>query len=96
MSDNRPVQAKKHTIKLENRKRMSLDGISDVISFDDGEVVLVTTEGEMTVEGRELHISVLDLAGGVVELDGKVDAIYYIDPSEGKIKPKGFFRGVFS
>ena len=96
MSDNRPTQVKKHTIVIENRKKMSLDGIKDVVSFDDGEVVLITEYGEMTVEGRELHISVLDILGGVVELDGNVDAVYYTDDNEEKNKPKGFFGRVFS
>ncbi len=96
MNENRSVQSKKHTVKIENRKKMSLDGIRDVISFDDGEVVLVTENGEMTVEGRELHISVLDLTGGVVELDGIIDAVYYSDENEEKNKPKSFFGRIFS
>ena len=95
MNENRSIQHKNHTVKMDNRKRMSLDGVRDVISFDDGEVVLVTENGEMTVEGRELHISVLDLTGGSVMLDGIIDAVYYIDENEEKSKRASFFRRAF-
>lgn len=95
MNENKSIQHKNHTVKIDNRKKMSLDGVRDVISFDDSEVVLVTENGEMTVEGRELHISVLDLTGGSVMLDGIIDAIYYTDENEEKNNPKGFFGRVF-
>ncbi|MBQ8140201.1 MAG: sporulation protein YabP [Clostridia bacterium] len=73
-----------HEISLSVRKHMEITGVLDVVSFDELAVVLDTSCGEMTIEGKDIKISVLDTDRGIVSLDGKVDAVYYSDPDENK------------
>ena len=62
---------------LTMRKHLDVNGVIDVIRFDDVAVVLQTVCGELTVEGSGLKMSVLDKEKGIVSLDGQVDSIYY-------------------
>jgi hypothetical protein len=51
--------------------------------------MLDTTSGRMAIEGENLHVTVLNITDGKVELEGKINALYYV---EGKPVPK---RGLF-
>ena len=62
---------------LTMRKHLDVNGVIDVIRFDDTSVVLQTVCGELTIEGAGLKMSVLDKDKGIVSLDGQVDSIYY-------------------
>lgn len=81
-------QKKSHTVTLHNRHLLELDGIADVRGFDENAVLLVTAEGDMTVEGECLHITRLALEEGRVVLEGRIGGIYYTDETK---KAKGFF-----
>ena len=74
---------KKSTLILQSREDLSLDGVRDVISFDENALVLETTLGTLTVEGAGLHILALDLDGGRLSAKGSVSAILYTDKREG-------------
>ena len=79
-----------HTIKLENRKTMSVTGVTDVDGFDEHTIVLATSYGMMTIEGNSLHISKLSIEEGCLSVDGTVNSIKY---SDADISEKG---GLFS
>ncbi|MBO4979649.1 MAG: sporulation protein YabP [Clostridia bacterium] len=68
-----------HEIRVTNRKQMTVDGVKDVIGFDETEVHLLTALGDMTIEGSDLRVKVLDVERGVVSLEGRVDGIFYSD-----------------
>ena len=80
---------KKSTLVLEDRQALTLSGVCDVISFDEGVLVLETTLGVLTVDGAGLHILSLDLDGGRVSVTGKVSGIFYTDKGAGN--KGGFF-----
>ena len=82
------TEAHIHQIKLVMRKELTIQGVKEVASFDEGGAVLQTTSGEMTIEGKEIHVGILDIERGVVTLTGKIDAILYSDPHSGE---KGSF-----
>ena len=79
MNEVKTAQAKKHSVSLDNRKKMVLEGVSDVISFDEGGAMLETTCGRMAIEGEDMHVTVLNITDGKVEIDGKINGVYYID-----------------
>ena len=72
-------EAKAHGVALKDRKELSITGIEDIISFDEGIVELCTGYGAMTVEGEGMKVSFLDKEGGMLTLQGKVSGIYYND-----------------
>lgn len=85
-----------HRIQLLGRKSMEVCGVTDVISFDEQLVVLNTVCGNMEVEGENLQIHVLNIADGMVVLDGRVDSIRYYETSQSEKDGKNrFFNKLF-
>ena len=82
-----------HRISLRQRESMEINGVTDVVSFDEQAVVLQTVCGTMTVEGSSLHIHVLSMEEGIVTLDGKIFSISYEDTDDGDPNAKGTFFG---
>jgi len=86
-----PMRA--HTIHTEERKRATLTGITDVASFNEQEVVMLTEEGDITLVGEDLHISLLNLEDGRLTVEGRIVGIEYGDaPSQ---KRSGILSRVF-
>lgn len=69
-----------HTLSLKERGALTMTGVTEVVSFDDTAVVLRTTLGTLTVQGRELQLKTLSLDGGQVAVDGTVSALVYEEP----------------
>ncbi len=64
---------------LENRKKLSLSGIKDVLSFDD-EIVIVESElGLLNIKGEDLRVNKISVETGDVVIDGNIRAIEYSD-----------------
>ena len=80
------MEFNKHKIILEDRKKLVLSGISDVVSFDDLSVVLDTAGGRLIINGEGLHIQKLCLDTGDVEVEGKVDEMIYEDSQQNQKK----------
>jgi sporulation protein YabP len=66
-----------HKLVIIGRKTGTVSGISDVLSFDENEIVLDTEMGLLTIKGKNLHISRLTLELGEADLEGKVDSMVY-------------------
>lgn len=75
---------KPHKMIVNNRQNASFSGISDVVSFDETEVVLETTQGQLMIKGKGLHVNHLTLEKGEVDLNGKIDSLVYSDRMPGK------------
>lgn len=69
----------KHTLALSARTHAEIGGVTEVVSFDEETVTLVTDCGELTVEGTSLHIGTLNLERGCVIIDGRVNALVYTE-----------------
>ena len=72
---------KAHSFVSRERNGIDVSGVIDVISFDEGGVVMETSCGSMAVEGEGLHVTVLNLADGMVNIDGRISGVYYFDNS---------------
>ncbi len=66
-----------HQIIMQDRRLLEMTGVSDVQSFDDCTVKAHTQLGEITINGRNLHIRHLDLENGSFSLEGEVDSLVY-------------------
>ena len=77
-----------HRVTLEERGKLTMTGVTEVVSFEDTAVVLRTELGTLTVHGRELQLKTLSVEGGQVAVDGKISALVYEEPRE----PGGWFR----
>lgn len=68
-----------HNMILENRKSLSISGITDVDSFDEKAICLYTQLGELTIQGKELHIDSMSVETGDMTVTGDIWAIIYGD-----------------
>ena len=85
------VQLPHHLI-LEDRRALTVSGVSDVDSFDELTVVIYTEMGELTVKGQGLHINRLNVETGELTLEGSVDSLTY---TEIHSRSGGFFGKLF-
>ena len=73
-----------HKLTLNERKSLTMSGVTEVVSFEETAVVLKTSLGLLTIQGQELKLKTLSLEGGQMEVDGEVSALIYEQPrSEG-------------
>lgn len=64
---------------LENRKKLTLTGIKDVLSFDDEIVVVESELGLLNIKGSDLRVNKISVETGDVIVDGTIRAIEYSD-----------------
>ena len=69
-----------HKLTLNERKNLTLTGVTEVISFDENTVALRTNLGALMIHGQNLQLKTLSLDGGQVAVDGEVTAMIYEEP----------------
>lgn len=88
------TSAPPHALTLESRRSAALTGVTDVLRFDETEVVLQTHGGRLTLTGSDLHVSSLVLEEGRLLVDGTIDSVSY-DGGAGAARG-GFLRRALS
>lgn len=79
MNNQEKTPKQSHNIIMENRKSLSISGITDVDSFDEREISLYTSLGELTVQGRDLHIDSMSIETGNMTITGDIWSLVYGD-----------------
>ena len=69
-----------HSLQLSDRKKLTMTGVEEVVSFDDTAVVLHTSLGTLVVLGRDLKLEKLSQDGGQVAVEGEISALGYQEP----------------
>ena len=72
-----------HRLTLNERRQLTMTGVSEVISFEDTSVVLRTELGVLVIQGQSLQLKTLSLEGGQVAVEGSVAALHYEQPRSG-------------
>jgi sporulation protein YabP len=81
-------------IVLENREKLSISGVLDVLSFDDQVVILETELGLLTVKGDNLRINKLSIDTSEVVVEGEIFNLAYSENDLEK-KSSGFLGKIF-
>jgi sporulation protein YabP len=68
---------KKSMLNLENRKKLTLNGVIEVISFNEEQIVLNTNLGTLNIKGAGLKMNKLDVQNGDVVIIGTVNSCIY-------------------
>lgn len=79
-----------HKLTLNERKALTMTGVTEVVSFDEDAVILRTGLGTLVVHGKDLQLKTLSPEGGQVTVTGTVTALIYEEP-----RSSGFFRRLF-
>ena len=91
ISNSSPVQ----NLVLENREKLSISGVLDVLSFDDQIVILETELGLLAVKGENLRINKLSLDTADVIVDGEIYNLGYSEKELDKKSGGGILGKIF-
>ena len=91
ITDEKSIHKVPHNIIMEDRKKLSVSGVTDIDSFDEQTIIAITDLGELTIRGWNLHITRLNLEQSELMVDGDISSLTYTD-----VRPKaqGFFSKV--
>ena len=79
---------------LENRNRLNISGVLDVLSFDDQIIIVETELGMLTVKGDNLRINKLSIDTSEVIVEGEVISLIYSNKDLDK-KGESFLGKIF-
>jgi len=68
-----------HRLTLDSRASLAIEGVEDVVSFDENAALIRTSQGLLSIDGESLHVTALNLEDGQIMLDGHINALVYID-----------------
>lgn len=80
---------------LENRGKLSISGVNDVLSFDDQVVIVETELGLLTVKGENIRVNKLSLDTSEVVLEGIISYLAYSDKDLEKNKNSSLLSKIF-
>ena len=79
---------------IENREKLSISGVLDVLSFDDQIVIVETELGLLTIKGENLKINKLSIDTEEVIVEGDIVNLGYSEKDIDK-KAGGFLGKIF-
>jgi sporulation protein YabP len=69
-----------HKLVLNERKLLTVTGVTEVVSFDDATVIAHTEQGTLGVQGKDLQLKTLLPEGGQVTVEGTIATLMYEEP----------------
>ena len=76
-----------HKLTLNERKVLTMTGVTEVLSFDENAIALRTDMGILQIHGSGLQMKALSQENGSMMVEGTVSALVYEEPRQG-----GFWR----
>ncbi|MDR3186587.1 MAG: YabP/YqfC family sporulation protein [Christensenellaceae bacterium] len=70
------ISHKEHSLNY-SRNQLTLTGVLDVQSFSDREVFVKLEDRGITIKGKNLSVSELNVKSGFLKLDGVLDSFIY-------------------
>ncbi|MBQ4562417.1 MAG: sporulation protein YabP [Clostridia bacterium] len=74
----------KQSISVTDRQSAVLTGVDEVLCYDENNIVMQTCLGQLTLDGEGLNIVQLNLSEGIVSVEGRIDAFYYMEQKSKK------------
>ena len=78
---------------LENREKLLVSGVIDILTFDEEEITLDTHLGILCVKGSDLKVEKLSLDTGEIVAKGNFDHFCY--QRDSSPKREGFLKSIF-
>ncbi|MCI8624732.1 MAG: sporulation protein YabP [Lachnospiraceae bacterium] len=84
-----------HRVSMTGRRAAILTGVEDVLSFDEHEILLQTTEGVLTIKGEDLHVNRLSVEKGEIDMEGRITSLSYSDKDGFRQNGESLFGRLF-
>lgn len=88
------IEEKKSLLSIENRKKLILNGVVEVVSFNEEQIVLNTNLGTLNIKGQGLKMNKLDVQNGDVIIIGTINSCIYTN-SQIKKEKEGLISKLF-
>lgn len=62
---------------LNNRKTIHIEGIVEIVSTSDKLLTMKLKDTTLSIDGENIHITILDINAGILEADGNFNNIKY-------------------
>ncbi|AEF93010.1 sporulation protein YabP [Desulfotomaculum nigrificans CO-1-SRB] len=87
-------QYSQHLLTIEGRKKLKLEGVQHVGSFDEKEITLDTNMGFLRLKGEGMHITHLNLDEGSLVVEGFINGLEYMEgrTAKGSKRAKGLMN----
>lgn len=83
-----PIEEKKkicmQNVFLENRNRLNVTGVLDVLNFDEQVITMETELGVLAVKGSDLKLNKYNLDDTELSIEGEISSLVYEDKSSKK------------
>lgn len=84
----------RHSVAVYGRKQLVMEGVQQVESFDESEIVLETNMGTLVLKGEGLNITELSKETGSLAAEGIFTSFQYVE-SKAKNMSKGLMKRIF-
>lgn len=74
----------RHQLTLIDREEMTVDGVLNLGSYDEHEILMETEQGLLQIKGDSLNIKQLNLEKGNIIIEGVVKTLSYDDDPRSK------------
>lgn len=81
-----------NSLVLEDRKRLTVEGVREIGAYDDASVTAETDVGLLTIRGTGLKIMKMSVDSGELSVEGNISELSFADAPE---DAAGFWRRVF-
>lgn len=92
MAEDTRRKSGNHSVIMEQRNKVTITGVVDVLSFDDEGVIADTEMGILIIKGRGMHVGRLNVDDGSLSVDGEVESLEYTEAG-GNVKSKNSLFG---
>lgn len=66
-----------HCLTLEERKKLTVSGVEEVVNFDETQIVVQTVKGLLLVRGENLRVDALEKSAGELRVSGLIIDLGY-------------------
>lgn len=81
----------KQQIVITNKNKVEIDAVTSVRSFDEEGVLLDTSIGQISVEGKDLKIENFEKTSTKILISGNINGVYYLEKRDKK-RGRGIVR----
>lgn len=81
----------KQQIVITNKNKVEIDAVTSVRSFDEDGVLLDTSIGQISIEGKDLKIENFEKTSTKILISGNINGVYYLEKRDKK-RGRGIVR----